>query len=284
MMRCAFSAFIHIFVNDRGWNRVSYPDNSSHQVPEGQTVPRIFQSHTPPSTPRLLHASPVINPPLPLQHRCSCFRLTCTHKEELQSAALPVCSSVPAHPPEPSFIHSSIQVFPSCLPLCAHAELKYSRFRHRPSMGMMRCNSRRSDTSASTLGPCPTPVQPLQCPRSAVHPPASTSRRSCLPCNSAKPLAPNDGGMVRGGNERECCFCLPAGCAGGEGDVSALPSSFPDQGKTRTVAPEQKQSKRRRKDADVDGRLGRRGQTNEAGIVKLLVLSSVVFGGTPLSL
>lgn len=90
---------------------------------------------------------------------------------------------------------------------------------------------------------------------------------------------------MRGGNERECWFCLPAACAGGEDDASALPSSFPDRGETRTVAAEQKRSKRRRKDADVDGRLGWRGQKNEAGVEKLLVLrSSVVFGGTPLSL
>lgn len=40
------------------------------------------------------------------------------------------------------------------------------------------------------------------------------------------------------------------------------------------------------KDADVDGRLGWRGQKNEVGGVEKLpvLLSSVVFGGTPLSL
>lgn len=70
---------------------------------------------------------------------------------------------------------------------------------------------------------------------------------------------------MRGGNGRKCWSCLPAGCAGGEDDASALPSSFPDSDERWTVAAEQKWRKRRRKDADVDSRLGWRGEKNEVG-------------------
>lgn len=94
---------------------------------------------------------------------------------------------------------------------------------------------------------------------------------------------------MRGGNERGgCWFCLPAGCAGGEDDASALPSSFPDRGETRTACggtkAEQKEAQKMPTSTAGSAGGGRKMKWG-GGVEKLpVLLSSVVFGGTPLSL
>lgn len=64
---------------------------------------------------------------------------------------------------------------------------------------------------------------------------------------------------MRGEDERESCFGLPAGCAGGEDDASALPSSFPDRGEADVA----EQKRREKRQTPTAGRAS--GEKNEIG-------------------
>lgn len=85
---------------------------------------------------------------------------------------------------------------------------------------------------------------------------------------------------MRGKDERERCFCLPAGRAGGEDDASALPSSFLDRGEARTEVAEQKRREKRQQTADRAGGGRKTQRVPEKRERKAPVaLSSVFFGG-----